>query len=93
MFNVIASTLAAKVGQYVLGSFLMLLAVALIVLVLFQTSKEKGLSGTITGSAETFFGKSKGNDKDALLSKLTIIVSALFVAGVIAMSVLIVLGI
>ena len=91
MLNVVVNTLSTVVGQYVLGSFLMLLAVTLIVLVLFQTSKEKGLSGTITGSAETFFGKSKAGDKDALLSKLTIIVSALFVAGVIAMTILLVI--
>ena len=88
MFNVIASTLAAKVGQYVLGSFLMLLAVALIVLVLFQTSKEKGLSGTITGSAETFFGKEKGKDMNKKLSVATTIVGVVFVLAVLVLYIL-----
>ena len=51
-----------------------ILAVAVIVLVLLQQSKSAGLSGAISGGAETFFGKNKGRTMDALLRKLTIIV-------------------
>ena len=50
-----------------------ILAVAVIVLVLLQQSKSAGLSGAISGGAETFFGKNKGRTLDALLHKLTII--------------------
>lgn len=50
-----------------------ILAVAVIVLVLLQQSKSAGLSGAISGGAETFFGKNKGRTMDALLRKLTII--------------------
>jgi len=50
-----------------------ILAVAVIVLVLLQQSKSAGLSGAISGGAETFFGKNKGHTMDALLRKLTII--------------------
>jgi len=53
-----------------------ILAVAVIVLVLLQQSKSAGLSGAISGGAETFFGKNKGRTLDALLRKLTIISGA-----------------
>ena len=43
----------------ILGIILLVLAVALVALVLFQSGKDKKLSGTIAGGAETFFGKSK----------------------------------
>lgn len=91
MFNIVASTLANAAATYVLGSVLLVLSVALVVLVLLQPNKEKGLSGTITGSADTYFGKSKGSTKEALLTKLTIIVSALFVAAVIGLLVVLAL--
>lgn len=51
------------------------LAVAVIVLIALQKSKQGGLSGAITGGSETFFGKNKGNTLDAKLSKLTVIIT------------------
>ncbi len=51
-------------------------AVALIVSVLMQSSKSAGLSGSIAGGAETFFGKKKGMDE--LFSKVSIAAAALF---------------
>ena len=74
---------------YVLGSGLIFLAVVLVVAVLMQSGKDKGLSGSIAGGAETFFGKSKGGTLDKLLSRITIIVSVLFVALVIVLVILI----
>lgn len=56
----------------------MLCAIALIVTVLMQSSKSAGLSGSIAGGAETFFGKKKGMDE--LFSKLSIVAAALFLA-------------
>ncbi|MDR0406244.1 MAG: preprotein translocase subunit SecG [Clostridiales bacterium] len=53
-------------------------AVALIVIVLLQSGKTFGLSGSIAGGAETFFGKNKGRTLDALLSKLTSVVAVIF---------------
>ena len=60
------------------GVTLLVLSVALIVLVLFQSGKDKKLSGTIAGGAETFFGKSKANDYSKTLSVVTAIVSVVF---------------
>jgi preprotein translocase subunit SecG len=41
------------------------------VIVLLQSGKSAGLSGSIAGGAETFFGKHKGRTIDAILSKYT----------------------
>lgn len=84
----LASTIATT-PVYVLGSILIALSVALVVLVLMQSGKEKGLSGTIAGGAETFFGKNKGSSMDKILSRITIAVSVAVVAIVIALVILI----
>jgi preprotein translocase subunit SecG len=46
--------------------------------VLLQSGKSAGLSGSIAGGAETFFGKNKGRTLDALLSKYTSIAAVAF---------------
>lgn len=48
-----------------------LFALSIIIIVLLQSGKSAGLSGSIAGGAETFFGKNKGRTLDALLSKYT----------------------
>ncbi len=48
-----------------------IVAIALIAIVLMQSGKTAGLSGSIAGGAETFFGKNKGRTIDAILSKIT----------------------
>ena len=71
--------------ELALGIALIVLSVALTVMVLFQSSKDSHLSGTIAGGAETFFGKTKGSSIDKLLSKLTVVVSALVVLLTVAL--------
>lgn len=71
--------------ELALGIVLIVLAVALVVLVLFQSGKDKRLSGTIAGGAETFFGKSKATDYNKTLSIATIVVSVVFAGLVLAM--------
>lgn len=46
-------------------------SISIIVMVLLQSGKSDGLSGSIAGGAETFFGKNKGRTMDALLGKYT----------------------
>lgn len=58
---------------------LLVLGVILTVSVLMQHGKSYGLSGTIAGGAETFFGKDKGGRIDKILSRATTIVGILFV--------------
>lgn len=74
--------------QLVLGALLVLLAVALVILVLKQTGKEKGLSGTIAGGAETYFGKNQGQSTDKKLSKITIVLTVVIVIVTVALTIL-----
>ena len=83
----LASTIATT-PVYVIGSILIALSVALIVLVLMQSGKEKGLSGTIAGGAETFFGKNKGKSIEAKMKKWTWICLAILVVFSIAFYIL-----
>lgn len=53
------------------------LSIALIAVVVLQSGKSAGLSGSIAGGAESFFGgKRKG--LDGILARATVIIAALF---------------
>ena len=56
-----------------------IVCVALILIVLLQSGKSAGLSGSIAGGAETFFGKNKGRTLDGILSKWTTVAAIVFV--------------
>ncbi len=56
-----------------------LICLALVVLVLFQESKSEGLSGSINGVAETYWGRNKGRSMEGALEKGTKILAALFI--------------
>ena len=56
-----------------------LICVALVVLVLFQESKTQGLSGTINGVAETYWGKNKGRSMEGALVSLTKVLGVVFI--------------
>ncbi len=71
--------------ELIVGIILIIMSVFLVIAVLMQSGKEKGLSGSITGGAETFFGKSKSKSFDKILSLATAIVAIVFAALVIAM--------
>ena len=64
--------------EFVIGIILIVSAVFLVIAVLFQSGKDHNLSGTITGGAESFFGKSKGKAIDRVLNKATAIVGIIF---------------
>ena len=56
-----------------------LAALILIAIVLFQSGKSQGLSGTIGGIADSYMAKSKAKSIDAKLAKATKWVGAIFV--------------
>lgn len=56
-----------------------LVSLALIISVIFQSGKHAGMSGTIDGVADTFFGKNKARSLDAKLEKLTGILAIAFI--------------
>ncbi|MCK5812053.1 MAG: preprotein translocase subunit SecG [Clostridiales bacterium] len=57
--------------QIIVGILQIIAALAIIVIVLLQSGKAAGLSGSIAGGAETFFGKNKGRTMDSMLEKYT----------------------
>ncbi len=75
--------------EIILGIVILVLSVVLVACVLMQSGKDKRLSGSIAGGAETFFGKTKGKSTDKLFSRLTTILSFVFVAVMIVMYILI----
>ncbi len=54
-------------------------AVAVTLVVLFQSGKRSGLSGSISGGAETFLSKGKARTIDAKLAKATKWIALVFV--------------
>ena len=71
--------------EIVLGIVICVLAVVLVACVLLQSGKDKRLSGTIAGAAETFFGKGKSQARDKVLSRVTTALSFVFVILVVVM--------
>ncbi|ACB85581.1 preprotein translocase subunit SecG [Natranaerobius thermophilus] len=63
-----------------------IITLVLIATVLLQSGKSAGLSGAISGGAETVFGKKKGID--ALLSKVTTVTAILFIVNSILLAAL-----
>ena len=65
--------------EYILMGLLLISGLFLVVAVLLQQGKSKGgLSGTIVGGAETFYGKDKTMQRDRFLSRLTTIAAIVF---------------
>lgn len=58
---------------------LLITSVILILSILLQSSKSDGLSGSIAGGAEQLFGKKKSNGYDAILARITTVVSAIYI--------------
>ena len=65
-------TLAITIVQLLCG-------ILLTVVVLFQSGKSAGLSGSISGGAETFFSKGKAKTLDAKLARATKWIGAVFI--------------
>lgn len=66
--------LAAKI-------LLVIASIGLIAVVLLQSGKSAGLSGTIGGGAEQLMGKQKARGIDALLGKLTVVFAVIFMVA------------
>ncbi|MDP4526962.1 preprotein translocase subunit SecG [Bacillus halotolerans] len=62
----------------VLITLLVIVSIALIIVVLLQSSKSAGLSGAISGGAEQLFGKQKARGLDLILHRITVVLAVLF---------------
>ena len=60
----------------------------LIAVVLLQSGKSAGLSGSIAGGADTFFSKGKAKTLDAKLAKMTKWVAIAFIVLTLALSII-----
>lgn len=69
--QVVKEEVSMSAIEIILGSIVILSSIVVIVVVLMQQSREAGLSGAISGAAETFFGKNKGRTIEAKLEKFT----------------------
>lgn len=65
------------------------LALVLVLVVLLQSGKSAGLSGSIGGGAETFFGKNKARTLDGMLEKATAVVALLFIVTSIVLAIVV----
>lgn len=66
----------------ILGVVLLVAAIFLIIAVLLQSGKSKGVGAISGSSSETYFGKNKGKSLDKKLAFLTTIVSIIFIVVV-----------
>lgn len=71
--------------EIILGIVITAIAAILVVCVLFQSGKEKGLSGSIAGSAEGFFSKNKIQTRDKILGRITTVLSLVFAVAAVVM--------
>ena len=64
---------AGDIIRIVLMGIFILVCIALSIVVLMQESKQQGLSGTISGAADTYWGRNKGRSmegKQVLFTKI-----------------------
>ena len=66
-----------------------IVSLVLTTVVLMQSGKDAGLSGSIAGGAETFFGKNKARTIDGMLSRLTTVLAILFIVISLVLSLII----
>ena len=71
------------VVEYILLGILLLSAIFLVVAVTLQKSNDEGLSGTIAGGSETYYGKDKAMRAGRFLNKWTLIITVVFALAVI----------
>lgn len=74
--------------QVFLSGVVLLSSLILIASVLLQEGKSAGMSGTVAGGAESLFGKHKAKGLQALLQKITVISSIVFMLSIFIFSVL-----
>ena len=65
--------------RIVLMVIFILVCIFLTIVVLMQESKQNGLSGAISGAADTYWGKNKGRSMEGKLVTITKVLAVLFV--------------
>ncbi len=71
--------------EYIIGSVVILVSIAIVFIVLFQQGRRAGINGVISGGADTFLSKTKARTWDAKLARMTkYFAIAFFVLAIIA---------
>lgn len=70
--------------QIALAIILIIISIVLIVVVLIQKDRSSDASAVMGGGDSSFFDKTKGHQKDAVLSKITVILGVALVVVAIA---------
>ena len=73
--------------QTALTIVVFLSSIILIASVLLQEGKSAGMSGAVSGGAESLFGKSKARGYQSLLQRVTVISGAIFMLSIFLVSV------
>ena len=55
-----------------------IISIVLTIIVLMQEGKDNGLSGTLTGTADSYWTKNKGRSKDSVIKKVTVVLAVLY---------------
>lgn len=71
----------------VLGSVLIVAAIAIIIVIILQQGNQQGI-GVVSGAADSYFSKNKARSIDEKLARFTKFFAAIFVIIVIALNVL-----
>lgn len=79
-----------SVWEIILGIAVILISLIIIAVILFQQGHRAGITGAISGGADTFLSKNKARTFDATLARITKYVAVLFfvlalVANIIAL--------
>lgn len=74
--------------EIVINILHIIVCIAIIAVVLLQSGRSAGISGAISGGAETFFGKNKGRTIDAMLSKYTGVAAMVFLLTAIILTIM-----
>lgn len=74
--------------EYILLGVLLAAALFIIIAVTLQKSDSEGLSGTIVGGTETYYGKDKSMQKNKKLGKWVLVISIIFALAVLVVYVM-----
>ena len=70
----------------VLTVVFVLICLAITVVILLQEGKQAGLTGAISGAADSYWGKNKGRSMEGTLVKVTRVLAVLFILLALALN-------
>lgn len=65
--------------KLVLSIIFVIISITITIIVLMQEGKQAGLSGSVSGMADSYWGKNKGRSVEGKLEKVTTILGVLFI--------------